>query len=110
MIATALMLLLATPQVDPVVKPREDYAKCLRALVKPALESKLSNADFAARMKEKCAAQESAFRAAAVASAKADHMSDKDAQEDAQSQIDDYMGKFGGIYGDFLANGGTPGD
>jgi len=106
MIATIALMLLAAPQADPLVKPRDAYAACLRGLVKGNLEKKTSVNDFTAEMKSKCATQETAFRDAITLVDAG--MSAKDIKTDADEQVQDYLDKFHDTYSDYLANGDSP--
>lgn len=97
--AASLAMMLATaPAADPVGTGRKDFAACLSKQMQPALDKKLSLADFQAQLKSACATQETAFRAAIVAQDKGDKMSDAAAKADADDQISEYVDKITAEY------------
>ena len=54
--------------------------------------------DFQSALKQACATQQSAFRAAIIAQDKADGMSDAEASADADDQIAEYVDKITSEY------------
>ena len=96
--ASLAMMLAAAPSADAVGNGRKEFSKCLSAQVQPALDKKLSLADFQAQLKNACATQETAFRAAIVAQDKGDKMSDAAAKADADDQISEYVDKITAEY------------
>jgi hypothetical protein len=96
--ASLVMMLAAAPSADPVGTGRRDFSKCLSAQIQPALDKKLSSADFKSTMRKACADKEAAFRAAIVASDKGDKMSDAAANSDADDQIAEYVDKISSEY------------
>jgi hypothetical protein len=103
-LAAALMLMLApaASSADAVGQARKTYSKCVSDLMQPSIDSKLSLADFQAAIKSKCAAQETSFRTAVLASDKADGMKEDEAQKDADDQIAEYVDKFTADYEEYL--------
>ncbi|MCP1468699.1 hypothetical protein J3E64_000366 [Sphingobium sp. OAS761] len=99
------MMLAGAPAADPVGAGRKAFSTCLSKQIQPAINDKMSLADFQAHMKQACADQESAFRAAIVAQDKADRMSDKDAQADADDQVAEYVDKITGEFEDYSQPG-----
>ena len=104
--APLMLLLAAAPQggVD-VGTGRKDYSQCLSKKIQPAIDKKLSLADFQATLKSECGAKETAFRTAIVADDKSSGMSEKDAQSDADDQISEYRDKIVGEYEDYSKPG-----
>lgn len=92
LVAPLMMLAAAAPATD-VGSTRKAYSQCLSNLTQPALEKKMSLADFQAETKSKCADKEASFRAAIVADDKASGMKDAEAQTDADEQASEYRDK-----------------
>ncbi|PZU09015.1 MAG: hypothetical protein DI606_14225 [Sphingobium sp.] len=97
-VASLAMMAAAAPSADDVGTGRKEFAKCLSAQVKPAMDAKMSTGDFQASIKKACATQEAAFRAAIVAQDKGDKMSDSAAASDADDQIGEYVDKITSEY------------
>lgn len=97
-VASLAMMAAAAPSADDVGTGRKEFAKCLSAQVKPAMDAKMSTGDFQASIKKVCATQEAAFRAAIVAQDKGDKMSDSAAASDADDQIGEYVDKITSEY------------
>ncbi|MDX3910327.1 MAG: hypothetical protein QHC67_10965 [Sphingobium sp.] len=98
--SSALMVMLAGAPADSMAKTRQDFAGCLAAFMTDALDRKMPSADYKVALKDNCAAKETAFRAAIIASDKKDGMNEKDATADADEQIKDYLDRFGSDYDD----------
>ena len=96
--ASFMMMLAAAPSADPVGTGRRDFSKCLSAQMQPALDKKMPLGDFVSMLKQPCATQQSAFRAAIIAQDKADGMSDAEASADADDQIAEYVDKITSEY------------
>lgn len=107
LVAAPLMMMLAAVQSgDAVGAGRKAYSECLSKQIQPSLDQKLSLSAFQSALKEKCGAQETAFRTAIVADDKASGMSDKDAQSDADDQIAEYRDKIVAEFEDYSKPGG----
>jgi len=100
-LAAPLILMLAAAPATDVGSARKAYSKCLSDLSQPALDKKMSLADFQAETKAKCATQEANFRAAIIADDKASSMKDAEAQADADDQISEYRDKIVSEYEDY---------
>ena len=96
--ASFMMMLAAAPSADPVGTGRRDFSKCLSAQMQPALDKKMPLGDFVSMLKQTCATQQSAFRAALIAQGKADGLSDTQANADADEQIAEYVDKITSEY------------
>ncbi|WP_022682163.1 hypothetical protein [Sphingobium bisphenolivorans] len=105
--APLILMLAAAPQgADAVGAGRKAYSECLSKQIQPALDKKLTLADFQSALKEKCGAQETAFRTAIVNDDKSSKMSDADAQSDADEQVSEYKDKIVGEFEDYSKPGG----
>lgn len=104
--APLMMMLAAAPQAgDAVGTGRKAFSECLEKQIQPALDKKVTLADFRASLKEKCGDKEAAFRAAILADDKSSGMSAKDAQSDADDQVSEYIDKITGEFEDYAKGG-----
>lgn len=90
--------ILAAAAADGVPKTRQAYAGCLTKVTTDAVDNKTAREEFLASLKSKCADQETAFRAALVATDRADGMTAQEASQDADDQVAEYIDKMTGDF------------
>lgn len=102
MIFVAALLLLAGAPEDALGKARKDYSACLSSFTSDAISKRMTADAFKSALRPKCAAKETAFRAALLTANTADGMKAAEAEADAEDQVAEYLEKFAGEFDDYL--------
>jgi hypothetical protein len=111
MISSVLAMALAAAAPGPsdaLPKARKAYTACLGAFLKKGLKDNLDGDAFDAGIGPACAAQEQAFRAAAVATDTAAGIKRSDAEEGAKMEVEDMLLNNKEQYKDYKATSTKP--